>query len=185
MAFGEVIHYGSHLCWGSGRDSAPDEATLVLYDKSEFWLVEIVRGYVFRVTTCGWTVGGSRTLLSAFLFSSPEWMKLLLHATKLMLFWATVLPVVCFEFIETVRIAPIARPWLSSWCYLATKRPISWIWTTNDSHCQENVMEVEDDRFPYPEIGGVLLRPVSVKRLSPVSTSAPLPLWLRSMRTRL
>ena len=82
MAFGEVINCGSHLCWGSGRDSAPDEATLVLYDKSEFWLVEIVRGYVFRVTTCGWTVAGSRTLLSAFLFSSPEWMKLLLHATK-------------------------------------------------------------------------------------------------------
>ena len=46
-------------------------------------------------------------------------------------------------------------------------------------------MEVEDDRFPYPEIGGVLLRSVSVKRLSPVSTSAPLPLWLRSMRIRL
>ena len=97
-AFGEVINYGAHLCWDSGRDSAPDEARLVLFDKSEFWLVEIVRGYVFRVTTCGWTVEGSRTLLSSFPFSSPEWMELLDAAcdhshlvVEANAFWATVL----------------------------------------------------------------------------------------------
>lgn len=75
-AFGEVINYGTHICFGKDS-SPPDQVKLILVDKSEFWLVESTRGFVTKVTTCGWVVDGSRNLLSGFPFTSPTWMQLL------------------------------------------------------------------------------------------------------------
>ena len=67
QGFGEVINYGAHIC----KDDGPDRTRLVLFDKTCFWLVESIRGYVSSVTTCNWDQPGSKTILSDFVMSEP------------------------------------------------------------------------------------------------------------------
>jgi hypothetical protein len=78
-AFGEVLNYGCHLCWQSRdiRDSPPVEGKLILFDKSEFWLVKMEKGIVTHVTISSWTDEGSRTHLENFLPPPNEWIELL------------------------------------------------------------------------------------------------------------
>lgn len=65
-AFGEVINYGSHLCFGKG---GPVAARLLLFDKTQCWLIEVVKGAVANVTTCRWLDKGSSNLLRGFVRS--------------------------------------------------------------------------------------------------------------------
>ncbi|KAG7349078.1 hypothetical protein IV203_011675 [Nitzschia inconspicua] len=59
-SFGEVIDYGAHICHGR---HAPIMTHLLMFDKQEHWLVEIMKGAVSQVVRCKWTDGGSRTRL--------------------------------------------------------------------------------------------------------------------------
>ena len=63
QAFGEVINYGAHLCFGTHGSVA---TRLMLFDKRMFWLVDCVKGAVASVVTCRWIEGGSRQLLHGF-----------------------------------------------------------------------------------------------------------------------
>jgi len=62
-AFGEVINYGAHICFGAHRATM---TRLLLFDKQSFWLVESVRGIVASVTTSQWLDHGSKDLLRNF-----------------------------------------------------------------------------------------------------------------------
>ena len=63
QAFGEVINYGAHLCFGTHGSVA---TRLMLFDKRVFWLVDCVQGVVASVVTCRWIDEGSRQLLRDF-----------------------------------------------------------------------------------------------------------------------
>ena len=64
QAFGEVINYGTHICFG---DHGSVTTRLLLFDKEQFWLVHVVRGTVAMVTTCQWLDRGSKNLLRDFI----------------------------------------------------------------------------------------------------------------------
>ena len=166
-AFGEVINYGAHLCMNSGRDSPPNEVRLVLFDKVEFWLVEIVKGFVSGVTTCGWTVEGSKTLLSSFPFSSPEWMKLLDAACD-----HSDLVVQADAFLGNGAFGRVFRVHRNNEDCAHRKALALKLVLPGDNQanivdldyerqslneargeCQDNVMGVEDDAFSDPKIG--------------------------------
>ncbi|KAG7363791.1 protein kinase domain containing protein [Nitzschia inconspicua] len=63
-AFGEIMNYGRHLCFG---EDAPHRTSILLFDKRDFWIVEFVKGAVARVDCSSWTMGGSRAFLKEFL----------------------------------------------------------------------------------------------------------------------
>mmetsp|Transcript_51793 Transcript_51793/g.78637 ORF Transcript_51793/g.78637 Transcript_51793/m.78637 type:complete len:506 (+) Transcript_51793:115-1632(+) len=63
QAFGEVINYASHLCFGKHGSIA---TRLILFDKTQCWLVESVKGSVSNVTTFNWLDQGSVALLRGF-----------------------------------------------------------------------------------------------------------------------
>ncbi|KAG7343447.1 protein kinase domain containing protein [Nitzschia inconspicua] len=73
-AFGDVINYGSHICFGK---HAPPMTRLMLFDKNEFWLVQSVKGAVGTVVCSKWTHGGSRKLLKDFI--PKHWMVKVIH----------------------------------------------------------------------------------------------------------
>jgi len=66
--FGEVINYGAHLCFG--KDGA-ERTRLILFDKTQCWLVGVVKGSVSDVTTFQWRDEGSASLLRDFIRQSP------------------------------------------------------------------------------------------------------------------
>ncbi|KAG7372613.1 hypothetical protein IV203_018756 [Nitzschia inconspicua] len=73
-AFGDVINYGAHICFGN---HAPSRTRLMLFDKNEFWLVQSVKGAVSRVVCSKWTHGGSRKLLKDFI--PQHWLVKVIH----------------------------------------------------------------------------------------------------------
>jgi hypothetical protein len=73
-AFGEVINYGRHL---SLDHPEPNDVRIVLFDKTEFWLVVFARGVCALVTKCAWNVGGSLKLLKDFAKASSTWPEVL------------------------------------------------------------------------------------------------------------
>ena len=77
-AFGEVINYGAHLCFGNHGSVW---ARLILFDKTQCWLVEVVKGCVSDVKTFNWRDEGSFTLLRNFIRQSAI-MKILTAACK-------------------------------------------------------------------------------------------------------
>lgn len=77
QAFGEVINYARHICYQGG----PERTKLLLYDKTEFWLVSALRGAISLVQTCGWAVPGSRQILRDYIhLGRSPWIKLLIDA---------------------------------------------------------------------------------------------------------
>ena len=66
--FGEVINYGSHLCFGKNGSIS---TRLILFDKTQCWLIGVVRGYVSEVNTFKWREGGSTALLRDFIRVTP------------------------------------------------------------------------------------------------------------------
>ena len=73
QGFGEVINYGAHLCYGKHGSIA---TRLILFDKTQCWLVAIVKGSVSDVTTFNWQDHGSANLLRHFV-RQPELTKAL------------------------------------------------------------------------------------------------------------
>ena len=71
---GEVVNYARHICFRKGTT----RTKLILYDKTEFWLVFVLKGDISHIQTCGWNVPGSRRILTDFfhLGRSP-WIELL------------------------------------------------------------------------------------------------------------
>ena len=67
--FGEVINYGAHLCFGDKHASITTR--LILFDKTQCWLVEVLKGHVSEVKTFKWRDAGSRTLLQKFVRLTP------------------------------------------------------------------------------------------------------------------
>jgi hypothetical protein len=76
--FGEVINYGTHLCFG---ERGPVATRLMLFDMQTFWLVESVKGSVANVVACEWSDPGSKNLLHDFV-RQPALPKLLNDACK-------------------------------------------------------------------------------------------------------
>jgi hypothetical protein len=71
---GEVINYARHICHNAG----PMRTKLILYDIFEFWLVTAINGFISEIQTCGWSVPGSRTILTDFFTSGRSpWIELL------------------------------------------------------------------------------------------------------------
>jgi hypothetical protein len=68
QAFGQIINYGSHICRHGCRvgDDDPETTRLMLFDKEEFWLISVTRGFPSFVTTCQWTTPGSFDLIRNF-----------------------------------------------------------------------------------------------------------------------
>lgn len=73
-AFGEVVNYGRHL---SLNHPQPSDVRIVLFDRTEFWLVVFAKGVCALVTQCSWTVEGSRKLLKGFAKASSTWLEVL------------------------------------------------------------------------------------------------------------
>jgi hypothetical protein len=72
-SFGEVINYGRHV---SLHHPEPNDVRIVLFDKTEFWLVTFASGVCAMVTKCQWMVEGSRKLLKDFAKAS-KWIEVL------------------------------------------------------------------------------------------------------------
>ena len=70
QAFGEVVYYGRHL---SLNHSEPNDVRIVLFDKTDFWLVVFARGVCALVTVCPWKARGSLKLLKDFAKASSTW----------------------------------------------------------------------------------------------------------------
>lgn len=66
--FGEVINYGAHLCFGK---DGPAATRLILFDKTQCWLVGVVKGHVSDVNRFKWRDEGSVTLLRDFIRLTP------------------------------------------------------------------------------------------------------------------
>ena len=66
--FGEVINYGAHLCFGKDGSIS---TRLILFDKTQCWLVGVVKGSVSDVTRFKWIDEGSVTLLRNFICETP------------------------------------------------------------------------------------------------------------------
>jgi hypothetical protein len=64
---GEVINYGAHICFGDG----PDSTRVLLFDKTELFLIKITGGKPSNITKCNWTDAGSRSLLQQFVLVDP------------------------------------------------------------------------------------------------------------------
>lgn len=77
-AFGQVINYGAHLCFGNHGSVW---TKLILFDKAQCWLIGVVKGFVSDVTTFNWCDEGSFALLRDFIRQSPL-MKVLTAACK-------------------------------------------------------------------------------------------------------
>lgn len=73
-AFGEVVNYGRHL---SLNHPEPNDVRIVLFDKTEFWLVVFAKGVCAFVKQCSWTVEGSQKLLKDFVKTSSTWLEIL------------------------------------------------------------------------------------------------------------
>ena len=73
-AFGEVVYYGRHL---SLNHPEPNDVRIVLFDRTEFWLVVFAGGVCALVTQCPWTVEGSHKLLKDFAKASSTWLEVL------------------------------------------------------------------------------------------------------------
>ena len=78
QAFGEVINYGAHICFG---EHGALTTRLMLFDKQTFWLVESVKGEVANVMTSRWSDHGSKQLLRDFV-RQPALPKLLNDACE-------------------------------------------------------------------------------------------------------
>jgi hypothetical protein len=77
-SFGQIINYGRHICYhgyGVGNDGL-EKTKMMLFDKNEFWLIAVIRGYVSNVTTCYWTTPRSFDLIRDFI-KKPKLMTVL------------------------------------------------------------------------------------------------------------
>jgi hypothetical protein len=82
-SFGQIINYGRHICYhgyGVGNDGL-EKTKMMLFDKNEFWLIAVIRGYVSNVTTCYWTTPRSFDLIRDFI-KKPKLMTVLDQACK-------------------------------------------------------------------------------------------------------
>lgn len=162
QAFGEVINYGAHICFGAHGSVA---TRLILFDKCMFWLVESVKGAVASVVTSRWLDHGSKRLLHDFV-RQPALPKLLNNACKH--FYLTV---ASDSFLGAGAFGFVFRARRMDGAFVALKIVLNQDNDTNiqrleaekerilraKNACPDEVMGLEEDGFHTFEDGAALL----------------------------
>uniref|UniRef100_A0A7S3P7P5 Protein kinase domain-containing protein n=1 Tax=Amphora coffeiformis TaxID=265554 RepID=A0A7S3P7P5_9STRA len=160
--FGEVINYGAHLCFGKNGSVS---TRLILFDKTQCWLVGVVKGSASEVTTFKWRDGGTTTLLRDFIRVTPL-TKVLTAACKhfgLTVGTNSFLGAGAFGFVfratrsngKSVALKVVAGlPKMEGVGRLEQEMAIM---SAAQSVCPDEVMGVEEDGFAVFEDGGALL----------------------------
>jgi hypothetical protein len=173
-SFGQILNYGSHICHPQSndrRDSPPVAVKLILFDKNEFWLIDMERGVATQVVTCKWTDEGSTSLFTKF-FLPPQlpWIKLMISACQhfdIVVEEDSFLGHGTFGRVFIVhRATDTSKNWPLALKLMLTSGSNTRLNQLKTEHrelvrikgiCPNHVMGVEGDLFIYSDLGGCLL----------------------------